>query len=45
LQRNLLDNMYMQNHGRFAVMEGQVNLDDLLTSRPGGIVRTKVQMP
>jgi hypothetical protein len=41
LQRNLLDNMYMQNHGRFAVMEGQVNLDDLLTSRPGGIVRTK----
>ena len=42
LQRSLLDNMYMQNHGRFAVMEGQVNLDDLLTSRPGGIVRTKV---
>lgn len=41
LQRSLLDNMYMQNHGRFAVMEGQVNLDDLLTSRPGGIVRTK----
>ncbi len=42
LQRSLLDNMYMQNHGRYAVMEGQVNLADLLTSRPGGIVRTKV---
>jgi len=41
LIRNLLDNMYNQNYGRFAVLEGQANLDDLLTQRPGGIVRVK----
>jgi len=41
LMRNLLDNMYNQNYGRFAVLEGQANLDDLLTARPGGIVRVK----
>tara|TARA_Y100000588_G_C14219426_1_gene910374 strand:- start:140 stop:2095 length:1956 start_codon:yes stop_codon:yes gene_type:complete len=43
LLRNLLDNMYLQNAGRVAVQEGMVNLDDLLTQRPGGIVRTKAQ--
>ena len=41
LMRNLLDNMYNQNFGRYAVLEGQANLDDLLTARPGGIVRVK----
>jgi len=41
LMRNLLDNMYLQNNGRYAVMEGQANIDDLLTSRPGGIVRVR----
>jgi hypothetical protein len=41
LTRNLLDNMYLANNGRFAVVEGQVNIDDLLTNRPGGIVRTR----
>jgi hypothetical protein len=41
LTRNLMDNMYNQNFGRFAVLEGQANLDDLLTQRPGGIVRVK----
>ena len=41
LTRNLLDNMYNQNFGRYAVLEGQANLDDLLTARPGGIVRVK----
>ena len=41
LMRNLMDNMYNQNFGRFAVLEGQANLDDLLTQRPGGIVRVK----
>ncbi|MEK9770203.1 MAG: hypothetical protein VW683_14920 [Betaproteobacteria bacterium] len=41
LMRNLLDNMYNQNYGRFTVLEGQANLDDLLTARPGGIVRVK----
>ena len=41
LMRNLMDNMYNQNFGRYAVMEGQANLDDLLTQRPGGVVRVK----
>ena len=41
LMRNLLDNAYNQNYGRYAVLEGQANLDDLLTARPGGIVRVK----
>jgi len=41
LLRNLMDNMYNQNFGRYAVLEGQANLDDLLTQRPGGIVRVK----
>ena len=43
LMRSLLDNMYLQNSGRVAVQEGMCNLDDLLTSRPGGIVRVKAQ--
>jgi len=41
IMRNLMDNMYNQNFGRYAVLEGQANLDDLLTQRPGGIVRVK----
>ncbi len=41
LIRNLMDNAYNQNFGRYAVLEGQANLDDLLTQRPGGIVRVK----
>jgi len=41
LMRNLMDNMYNQNFGRYAVLEGQANLDDLLTRRPGGVVRVK----
>ncbi len=40
LWRNMLDNMYLQNNQRTIVLNGQVNLDDLLNSRPGGIVRT-----
>ena len=41
LMRNLLDNMYLTNNGRYEVVEGQVNLDDLMTARPGGIVRVR----
>ena len=41
LMRNLMDNAYNQNFGRYAVLEGQANLDDLLTQRPGGVVRVK----
>lgn len=41
LMRQVLDNQYLTNNPRKRVVEGQVNLDDLLTSRPGGIVRVK----
>tara|TARA_R110000803_G_scaffold117357_3_gene185883 strand:+ start:190 stop:2304 length:2115 start_codon:yes stop_codon:yes gene_type:complete len=41
LWRNILDNMYLQNNQRMGVLENQVNLDDLMISRPGGIVRMK----
>jgi hypothetical protein len=37
--RNVLDNIYHLNHGRWGVVDGQVNMDDMLTSRPGGVVR------
>ena len=39
--RQLLDNIYNTNNARVVAVEGQVNLDDLLTNRPGGIVRTR----
>lgn len=39
--RSQLDNMYLSVNGRYFAVEGQVNLDDLLTSRPGGVVRMK----
>jgi len=39
--RGQLDNMYLAINGRHFAVEGQVNLDDLLTSRPGGVVRVK----
>ena len=41
VMRQMLDNMYLTNNNRVAIMDGMVNLDDLLTSRPGGVVRTK----
>jgi hypothetical protein len=37
--RARLDNLFLQVNGRYFAVEGQVNLDDLLTSRPGGVVR------
>jgi hypothetical protein len=44
LLRGMLDNMYLANNGRTAVNE-KVNLDDLLTSRPGGVVRIEGEEP
>jgi hypothetical protein len=41
LLRGGLDNQYLANNGRIAVDADLVNLDDLLVSRPGGMVRTK----
>ena len=41
LTRSMLDNTYLSNNSRTAVNDQHVNLDDLLTSRPGGVVRFK----
>ena len=41
IMRQMLDNLYLTNNSRVAAVEGQVNLDDLLSSRPGGVVRTR----
>lgn len=39
--RAMLDGLYHSVNGRTQALEGQVNLDDLLTNRPGGTVRVK----
>lgn len=39
--RQMLDNIYLANNNRTIVVNDQVNLDDLLTVRPGGVVRVK----
>jgi hypothetical protein len=41
LLRNIFDNTYNANNGRYAVLDNMVNMEDLLTNRPGGIVRMK----
>lgn len=41
LLRASLDNLYLEVNGRYFAVENQVNLDDLLSSRPGGVVRVK----
>ena len=38
--RGLIDNTYLANNGRYAVDQDRVNLDDMMVSRPGGVVRT-----
>jgi hypothetical protein len=39
--RQVLDNIYLANNGRYMALDGMVNIDDLLMNRPGGIVRVK----
>jgi hypothetical protein len=39
--RQMLDNLYLTNDARTWAVEGQVNLDDLLTSTAGGVIRVK----
>lgn len=41
LLRNIFDNTYLANNGRYEALDGMVNMDDLMTSRPGGVVRVK----
>jgi hypothetical protein len=37
----MLDNLYLTNNARIGVVDGQVNLDDVLNATPGGVVRMK----
>ena len=39
--RQFLDNLYQLNNNRMMVQDGLVNLQDLQTNRPGGIIRTQ----
>jgi len=41
--RGVLDNIAMTNSPRLAMVEGQVNIDDLLNNEIGGIVRMRQQ--
>jgi len=41
LLRQCLDNAFLMNNSRVLAVENQVNLDDLLSSRAGNIVRVK----
>lgn len=41
LMRQIMDNVYRQNAGRVAVLEGMVNMEDLVTNEAQGIVRVK----
>jgi len=40
IMRQYLDGLYLSNNGRYAISD-RVNLDDMLVSRPGGIVRVQ----
>lgn len=45
LKRGILDNLYLRNNPRVEVAEqmaGANTLDDLLVSRPGGVIRSKM---
>jgi hypothetical protein len=39
LLRGALDNQYLANNGRYGINTNNVNLDDMLDSRAGGVVR------
>lgn len=41
LVRNLNDNIHLTNNTRMAVDQDNVNFDDMMTNRPGGMIRTK----
>jgi hypothetical protein len=43
ITRQILDNLYLTNNARVTAVDGQVNLDDLLTATAGGVVRIKTQ--
>ena len=39
--RQMLDNLYLTNNARVGIVDGQVNIDDMLNATPGGIIRMK----
>lgn len=41
LWRGMLNSLYLQNAPRYGIIDGKVNLDDLLDVRPGAAVRMK----
>jgi hypothetical protein len=41
VMRGVLDNLYLQNAPQMGAVIDQVNLDDLMTRRPGGVIRMK----
>ena len=41
ITRQMLDNLYLTNNSRVGVVEGQVNIDDVLNSTAGGVIRMK----
>lgn len=41
ITRQILDNLYLTNNARVTAVDGQVNMDDLLTSTAGGVIRVK----
>jgi len=41
ITRQMLNSLYLANNPRTWAVDGQVNLDELLTSQPGGVVRVK----
>ena len=45
LLRQVLDNTYLANNGQTAVNTDYVNLEDMMTRRPGGISRFQGDMP
>jgi hypothetical protein len=43
ITRQMLDNLYLTNNARVVAVEGQVNIEDLITSTAGGVIRAKSQ--
>jgi len=41
ITRQMLDNLYLTNNSRIGVVEGAANLDDVLNSTAGGVIRMK----
>lgn len=41
LTRGYIDNIFLANNGRYFIDDDRVNMDDMLVSRPGGVVRVR----